>query len=55
MSEAFERQLEAFHALVTEGTAPLTGLAGGLADIVTAQKIIKSVAGPSIGGEARDA
>ncbi|ACZ88612.1 Gfo/Idh/MocA family protein [Streptosporangium roseum] len=55
MSEAFERQLEAFHALVTEGTPPLTGLAGGLADIVTAQKIIKSVAGPSIGGEARDA
>lgn len=55
VSEAFERQLEAFHALVTEGTAPLTGLAGGLADIVTAQKIIKSVAGPSIGGEARDA
>ncbi|MFI6799613.1 Gfo/Idh/MocA family protein [Streptosporangium canum] len=55
VSEAFERQLEAFHALVTEGTPPLTGLAGGLADIVTAQKIIKSVAGPSIGGEARDA
>ena len=55
VSEAFERQLEAFHALATEGTPPLTGLTGGLADIVTAQKIIKSVAGPSIGGEAHDA
>ncbi|GAA4220291.1 putative dehydrogenase [Streptosporangium album] len=53
--EAFERQLEAFHAFVTEGTPPLTGLAGGLADIVTAQQIIRSVAGPSIGGEAHDA
>ncbi|MGV9777002.1 Gfo/Idh/MocA family protein [Streptosporangium sp. NPDC003464] len=55
VSEAFERQLEAFHALATEGTAPLTGLAGGLADIVTAQRIIRSVAGPAIGGEAHDA
>ncbi|MFB9711098.1 Gfo/Idh/MocA family protein [Streptosporangium sandarakinum] len=55
VSEAFELQLEAFHALVTEGTPPLTGLDGALADIVAAQQIIRAVAGPSVGGEARDA
>ncbi|GIH96373.1 Gfo/Idh/MocA family protein [Planobispora siamensis] len=55
VSEAFELQLEAFHALVTEGTPPLTGLGGALADIVTAQAIIRAAAGNAIGGEAHDA
>ncbi|WP_307845613.1 Gfo/Idh/MocA family oxidoreductase [Planomonospora sp. ID67723] len=54
VSEAFELQLEAFHALVTEGTPPLTGRDGALADIVTAQRIVATAAGDAIGGEARD-
>ncbi|GGS55720.1 hypothetical protein GCM10010156_12790 [Planobispora rosea] len=55
VTEAFELQLEAFHALVTEDTPPLTGLAGAVADIVTAQRIIAAAAGDAIGGEANDA
>ncbi|MEU0566590.1 Gfo/Idh/MocA family oxidoreductase [Nonomuraea sp. NPDC005983] len=55
VTEAFEVQLAAFHAYVTEGRAPLTGEAGGLEDIVTAQRIAARYAvqhGLPIGGEA---
>ena len=52
---SFERELEAFHAMVTTGAAPLTGLAGGLEDIVTSQRIVRrfgELAGMPVGGEA---
>lgn len=55
VSEAFELQLVAFHALVTEGRPPLTGLDGALSDIVIAQRIVRvyaESAGLPIGGEA---
>lgn len=53
--EAFERELEAFHAMVTTGAEPLTGVAGGLEDIITSQRIVRQfgeLAGVPIGGEA---
>lgn len=55
VTEAFEVQLLAFHAFVTEGTAPITAAAGALEDIVTAQRIAARFAvqhGLEIGGEA---
>ncbi|NUR90835.1 MAG: Gfo/Idh/MocA family oxidoreductase [Nonomuraea sp.] len=55
VTEAFETQLLAFHAFVTQGKAPLTDRAGGLEDIVTAQRIAARYAvlnGLAIGGEA---
>ncbi|MEV0150167.1 MULTISPECIES: Gfo/Idh/MocA family oxidoreductase [unclassified Nonomuraea] len=55
VTEAFETQLAAFHAYVTEGEPPLTGAAGALEDIVTAQRIAARYAvqhGLPIGGEA---
>jgi predicted dehydrogenase len=36
----FERELLAFHALVTEGTPPLSGAAEGVADIRTALRVL---------------
>lgn len=56
--EAFERQLEAFHALLTTGAAPLAGIAEGRADIATCQQIIRRVAerrGVPVAGEAQRA
>lgn len=53
--EAFEEELLAFHALVTEGIAPAAGLAEGRADIVTCQRIVAHRAaqlGILVGGEA---
>ncbi|ETK37950.1 Gfo/Idh/MocA family protein [Microbispora sp. ATCC PTA-5024] len=44
VAEAFERQLVAFHRFVTAGEPPLTGLAGGLSDIVTAQRMVRRYA-----------
>ncbi|MEW9529599.1 Gfo/Idh/MocA family protein [Microbispora sp. NPDC049125] len=44
VAEAFERQLLAFHRFVTQDEPPLTGLGGGLEDIVTAQRIIRRYA-----------
>jgi predicted dehydrogenase len=53
--EAFERQLEAFAALVRKGTLPQAGVAEGRADIVTGQRIAAALAhrrGLALGGEA---
>ncbi|MFG3442679.1 Gfo/Idh/MocA family protein [Nonomuraea sp. NPDC047897] len=55
VTEAFETQLAAFHAFVTDGRAPLTGMAGALEDIVTAQRVAARYAVQHdlpIGGEA---
>ncbi|GGO70529.1 Gfo/Idh/MocA family protein [Nonomuraea cavernae] len=55
VTEAFEVQLAAFHAYVNDGKPPLTGAAGGLEDIVTAQRVAARYAvhhGLPIGGEA---
>lgn len=55
VTEAFETQLAAFHAFVTEGERPLTGVAGALEDIVTAQRVAARYAVQHdlpIGGEA---
>ncbi|WP_199853242.1 Gfo/Idh/MocA family protein [Plantactinospora sp. BC1] len=52
---AFERQLVAFHAMVTTGAPPRTGLAGGTADIVTSQQVVRrfgELTGTAVGGEA---
>ncbi len=54
-AEAFERQLEAFHRLVTEGRPPAAGIAEGRADVLTCQRIVRQLAGQRglpIGGEA---
>lgn len=42
--EAFERQLQAFHAMVVGGAAPAASLSEGRADIVTCQQIIRRIA-----------
>ncbi len=39
-AEAFEEELLAFHALVTDGTPPKAGVLEGRADIVTSQRIV---------------
>lgn len=57
VTEAFETQLLAFHAYVNDGKPPLTDAAGGLEDIVTAQRIAARYAvqhGLALGGEARE-
>jgi predicted dehydrogenase len=41
VAEAFEQELLAFHAMVTAGTPPLTGRAGGVEDLVTSQRIVR--------------
>ncbi|HEY0444793.1 MAG TPA: hypothetical protein VGC90_11280, partial [Candidatus Limnocylindrales bacterium] len=54
-AEAFEEQLLAFHALVTDGTPPVAGIAEGRADIVTCQLMARRFAernGWPLGGEA---
>jgi len=54
ITEAFEQQLEAFHAMIREGVAPLSGLADGRADILVCQKILAAHAertGLALGGE----
>lgn len=53
--EAFENELSAFHALVTQGTPGLSGLAEGRADVAVAQRIMAALAtakGVALGGEA---
>ncbi len=53
--EAFEQELLAFHAYVTDGRNPRAGLIEGRADIVTSQRIIARRAaglGLPVGGEA---
>jgi predicted dehydrogenase len=54
VTEAFETQLEAFAAMLRDGTPPHTSLAGGLRDIVDCQRIVASYAGRTgveVGGE----
>lgn len=56
-TEAFEQELLAFHALVTDGGSPVAGVAEGRADIVTCQRAVarRAVAlGLAIGGEAAE-
>jgi myo-inositol 2-dehydrogenase / D-chiro-inositol 1-dehydrogenase len=53
--EAFEEELVAFHDLVLNGRAPHDGIDSGLADVVTAQKVVAAIAaaeGVELGGEA---
>lgn len=53
--EAFEEELLAFHALVSDGRPPRAGLVEGRADIVTSQRIVARLAaqlGLPIDGEA---
>jgi predicted dehydrogenase len=40
VTPSFERELEAFHAMVTSDVPPLTGVPGALEDIVTAQQAV---------------
>jgi predicted dehydrogenase len=57
IEEAFERELLAFAAMVGEGARARSGIADGLADIVTCQRIAARFArehGLQIGGEAAD-
>jgi len=56
--EAFEQELVAFHAMVTAGAPPLTGVAGGVEDLLTSQRIVRrhgELAGRAAGGEAATA
>ncbi|NUT20814.1 MAG: Gfo/Idh/MocA family oxidoreductase [Hamadaea sp.] len=54
VDEAFERELVAFHSLVTSGTPPRTGAEGGLSDLITSQRIVRASAHP-VSGEATSA
>lgn len=57
-TEAFEEQLLAFHAMVTEGAPPLSSIDEGRADIRTCQRIMRAYAegaGLPVGGEAATA
>jgi len=54
ITEAFETQLEAFHAMIREAVAPASGLAEGRTDILNCQRILASWArrtNESVGGE----
>ncbi|NUR47728.1 MAG: gfo/Idh/MocA family oxidoreductase, partial [Hamadaea sp.] len=42
VDEAFERELAAFHSLVTTGESVRTGVAGGLSDLITSQRIVRA-------------
>jgi predicted dehydrogenase len=56
--EAFENELIAFHAMVTQGTPAPSGLAQGRADLRVAQRILAALAtggGTAVGGEAGQA
>jgi predicted dehydrogenase len=56
--EAFEQELVAFHAMAATGAPPLTGVAGGVDDLLTSQRIVRrygELAGRPAGGEARSA
>ena len=51
-TSSFERELVAFHAMVTEGVPPLTGVAGATEDIVTAQRAVTRLLEGAASGEA---
>jgi predicted dehydrogenase len=58
MMGGFEAELLAFHDLVTHGTPPLSGIADGVADVVTAQQAARRLAerlGTPLEGEAAHA
>lgn len=58
VTASFERELVAFHAMVTGGAAPLTGIAGGAEDLVVSQRVVRrlgELTGAAIGGEAASA
>jgi predicted dehydrogenase len=58
VTEAFEQELVAFHAMVTADAVPHTGLAGGAEDLVTSQRIVArhgQLTGVPAGGEAVNA
>ncbi|MDZ5443128.1 Gfo/Idh/MocA family oxidoreductase [Micromonospora sp. 4G57] len=55
VTEAFEQELVAFHAMVTAGARPLTGIVEGAADVRTGQQVVRrygELTGAAIGGEA---
>jgi predicted dehydrogenase len=55
IEEAFEHELVAFAAMITDGQRARSGIADGLADIVTCQRMVARLAqdrGVPIGGEA---
>lgn len=55
VTEAFEQELVAFHAMVTAGAPPLTGIAEGATDVRTSQQVVRrfgELTGAAIGGEA---
>ncbi|MGC1212640.1 MAG: Gfo/Idh/MocA family oxidoreductase [Micromonospora sp.] len=55
VTEAFEQELVAFHAMVTAGVRPLTGIAEGATDVRTSQQVVRrygELTGAAIGGEA---
>lgn len=57
IEEAFERELIAFAAMITDGQRALSGIADGRTDIVTCQRMIARLAldrGLEIGGEASE-
>ena len=57
VEEAFERELVAFAAMVTDGERARSGIADGRADIVTCQRMVARLAldrGLEIGGEASE-
>ena len=54
VTPSFQNELLAFHAMVTEGVPPLTGVAGGAEDIVTAQLAVRRLRGNTAAGEACD-
>lgn len=58
VSEAFEAELVAFHAMVTRGEPPLTGVRGATEDLITAQRAVARLAaleGHPCAGEAASA
>ncbi|MBM0239863.1 hypothetical protein JNW88_27060 [Micromonospora sp. ATA32] len=55
VTEAFEQELLAFHAMVTAAARPLTGIAEGTVDLRTSQQVVRrygELTGVAIGGEA---
>ncbi|MFC6016886.1 Gfo/Idh/MocA family protein [Plantactinospora solaniradicis] len=54
-TSGFERELVAFHKMVTAGTPPRTGVAGGAVDIATSQQVVRrfgELTPAAVGGEA---
>lgn len=55
VTEAFEQELVAFHAMVTAGVRPLSGVAEGAAHIRASQQVVRrygELTGAAVGGEA---